>query len=116
MMATITLEIPDSLAEQVAQMRDRLPELLALSLKQPALPAATYRHILDFLVSNPSSTQIAAFAPPMEVQERLRTLLERSALGHLSPAEEAELDAYERIEHLMVLIKAGSLAYLTTPS
>jgi len=39
--------------------------------------------------------------------------LERSALGQLSPAEESELDEYERIEHLMVLIKAG---YLTTPS
>jgi hypothetical protein len=108
-MATITVEIPDELVEQVARLRDRLPELLALSLWQPALPAATYRYILDFLAGNPSPEQIAAFGPPPQVQARLRTLLERSAEGHLSPAEVAELDEYERIEHVMVMIKAGSL-------
>lgn len=112
-MTTITVEIPDELADQVAQMRDRLPELLALSLRQPALPATTYRAILGFLASNPSSAQIAAFAPPPEVQARLRTLLERSAQGNLSPTEVAELDEYERTEHLMVMIKAGNLPYLT---
>jgi len=110
---TITVEIPDELAEQVAQMRDRIPELLALSLRQPALPAATYRAILGFLASNPSPAEIAAFVPPPEVQARLRTLLERGAQGHLSPNEAAELDEYERIEHLMVMIKAGSLPYLS---
>jgi hypothetical protein len=110
--ATITVEIPDELAGQLAPIRERLPELLALSLKQPALPAATYRAILDFLASNPSPEQIAAFSPPPDVQERLRLLLERSAQGQLSPAEDAELNEYERIEHLMVLIKAGSLPFL----
>jgi hypothetical protein len=63
-MTTITVEIPDELAEQVGQLRDRLPELLTLSLRQPALPAATYRAILGFLASDPSPAQIAAFAPP----------------------------------------------------
>ncbi|PDV99277.1 hypothetical protein [Candidatus Chloroploca asiatica] len=57
-MATITLEIPDALAEQIAQMQDRLPELLSLSLKQPALPAATYRAILAFLACNPSPAEV----------------------------------------------------------
>lgn len=111
-MATITVEIPDDLLEQVAQLRDRLPELVALSIRQPALPAATYRYILDFLASNPSAEQITAFGPPLEVQTRLRALLERSAQGHLTPAEVVELEEYERIEHLMVMIKAGSLPYL----
>jgi hypothetical protein len=112
-MTIITVEIPDELAEQVAQMRDRIPELLVLSLRQPALPAATYRSILGFLASSPSPAEIATFAPAPEVQARLHTLLERSAQGSLSPTETAELDEYERIEHLMVMIKAGSLPYLT---
>lgn len=59
-MATITLDISDELADQLAGMRDRLPELLALSLHQPALPAALYRHVLDFLASNPTPEQITA--------------------------------------------------------
>ncbi len=31
-MATITIDIPDELSDQLAQVRDRIPELLALSL------------------------------------------------------------------------------------
>jgi hypothetical protein len=38
-MATVTIEVPDELSELVAQAGDRLPELLAQSLKEPTLPA-----------------------------------------------------------------------------
>ncbi len=115
-MPVITVEIPDELVEQVSQLRDRLPELLALSLHQPALPAATYRDILDFLASNPSPQQIAAFRPAPEIQARLRALLDRSRDGQLTEAEQRELDEYARIEHLMVMIKAGTLPYLAPAS
>lgn len=111
-MAKITLEVSDELSERLAQVSDRLPELLALSLQQPALPAHTYRYILDFLASNPTPEQIAAFGPTLAMQERLRTLLERSKAGNLTPTEQAELDEYERIEHLVILLKAGNLSYL----
>jgi hypothetical protein len=45
-MAQITLNVPDDLSNQLLQLGDRLPELLALSLQQPALPAQLYRQIL----------------------------------------------------------------------
>ena len=32
-MRTITLQVPDELADQLAAVQDRLPELLALSLR-----------------------------------------------------------------------------------
>jgi hypothetical protein len=48
------------------------------------------------------------------MQERLRTLVTRSKAGELTPVEVKELDEYERIEHLMVMIKAGNLTYLGT--
>src|SRR5919202_1165758 len=41
-MRTITLEMPDELADQLAAIQDRLPELLALSLRQPALCGLRY--------------------------------------------------------------------------
>ena len=112
-MTSITIELPDDLAEQLAQARDRLPELLALSLQQPALPASLYRSILTFLASSPTPAQLAEFRPSAEMQARLRTLLARNKAGQLTPAEQAELDEYERIEHLIVMLKAGSLPYLT---
>ena len=113
-MATITIDIPDELSAQLVQVRDRLPELLALSLQQPAVPAHIYREILDFLASQPTPDEILAFRPTPEMQARLRTLLDRSHAGQLTPAEQAELDEFERIEHVLVLLKAGSLPHLTS--
>jgi hypothetical protein len=118
----ITIEVPEELSVALAQVgdseallqADRLPELLALSLQQPALPAHIYRYILNFLASNPTPEQIAAFRPTPEMQERLRTLLQLSKAGELTPTEQKELDEYEQIEHLVIMLKAGSLSYITT--
>ncbi len=112
-MAKITLDILDELSDQLAQVGDRLPELLCLSLQQTAIPAHIYRYILDFLISKPTTDQILAFRPTPEMNERLQTLLSRSQAGILTPSEQREFDEYERIEHLMIMLKAGSLSYLT---
>ncbi len=112
-MATITIDIPDELSVQLDQVRDRLPELLALSLHQPAVPAHLYRAILDFLATKPTPEEIAGFRPDPAMQERLHLLLDRSYAGYLTSAEQAELDELERIEHIMVLLKSGSLPALT---
>jgi hypothetical protein len=112
-MATVTIEVPDELSELVAQAGDRLPELLAQSLKEPTLPAHVYRYVLDFLASRPTLDQVAAFSPTSEMTDRLRMLIERESRGEITPSEKAELDEYERLEHLMVMIKSGDLQYLT---
>jgi hypothetical protein len=112
-MATVTIEVPDELSELVAQAGDRLPELLAQSLREPTLPAHVYRYVLDFLASRPTPEQVAAFGPTPEMTDRLRTLLERESKGETTAAEKAEFDEYERLEHLMVMIKSGNLRHLT---
>jgi hypothetical protein len=112
-MATVTIEIPDELSDLVAQAGDRLPELLAQSLKEPTLPAHVYRYVLDFLASRPTPDQVAAFGPTSEMIDRLRMLLGQESRGEMTPAEQAELDEYERLEHLMVMIKSGALQHLT---
>jgi hypothetical protein len=111
-MPKITLEVSEELSQQLTQVGDRLPELLALSLQQPAVPGHIYRYILDFLSSDPTPQQIAEFRPTSEMQERLRTLLTRSKLDQLTPNEIKELEEYEQIEHLIVMMKAGNLACL----
>jgi hypothetical protein len=68
----------------------------------------------DFLASQPTIAQIAAFGPTPEMTERLQTLLARQAAGDITPTEMAELDEYERIEHLMIRLKAGALSSLTS--
>ena len=47
------------------------------------------------------------------MQDRLSTLLAHSKAGTLTPTESKELNEYERIEHLIVMIKTGNLAYLS---
>ena len=111
-MAIITIEVPDELSELIAQAGDRLPELLTQSLRQPALPSHVYRYVLNFLASNPNAEEVVTFGPAPEMIERLRTLMARAAAGDLTPTERDELDEYERLEHLMVMIKAGNLHYL----
>ncbi|YAF95387.1 MAG: hypothetical protein AB3A66_22965 [Nodularia sp. CChRGM 3473] len=111
----ITIDVPDELREQLAQVGDRLPELLALSLQQPPLPARIYHYILNFLASQPTPEQIIAFRPTPEMQIRLQTLLVRSKAGELTLPEQQELDEYERIEHLIVMLKTGSLPHQIAP-
>ena len=112
-MATVTIEVPDELSELLEQAGDRLPELLARSLREPALPAHAYRYVLDFLAARPTPEELAAFGPTPGMVERLRALLGREAGGEITPAEKAELDEYERLEHLMLMIKSGALQHLT---
>jgi hypothetical protein len=117
-MRTITLQVPDELADQLAAVQDRLPELLALSLRQPALPAQLYRYrtILTFLAGAPSAEEIAAFAPPPEAQQRLQALRVAERTGTLTAIERAALDELERIEHLVILLKSGALPTLAAAS
>jgi len=108
-MPTVTVEVPDELTARLNQIGERLPELLALSLEQPAIPAKLYRDILSFLASDPSPEKILAFRPAPEIIERLKTLLARETAGEITQTEKEELEEFEQIEHLMVMIKAGNL-------
>ena len=112
LMPKLTVEIPSELAERLSGMEERLPELLNLSLQQPPLPSQIYRYILDFIASNPTPEEIAAFGPTPEMKNRLKQLLDRNLAGDLTSWEQQELAEYERIEHLVAIFKAGSLHYL----
>lgn len=110
-MTTITLEVSDELAQAIDPVQDRLPEILALGLGQLSpIPANVYRYILEFLASEPTSAEIAAFRPTPAMEERLQKLVERERESKLSEAEVKELDEYERIEHLVLMLKSGHLS------
>jgi hypothetical protein len=111
-MATLTLEISDELMAQLAPVQDQLPELLHRCLLPPTLSAEVYRYILDFLASQPTPEEIAAFRPTLAMQQRLRYLCDR-AEDTITLEESQELEEYEQIEHLIVLLKSGNLSSLT---
>jgi hypothetical protein len=111
-MPKITLDVSDELAQQIAAVGERLPELLSLSLQRSPVPTQIYHYILDFLTSNPTPEQIAAFRPTPAMVERLQNLLSKNKSGNLTKSEQSELDEYERIEHLIIMLKSGNLRYL----
>lgn len=116
-MVQITIEVPEDLAERLAAVQDRLPEVLARGLDQssPSLNEV-YRYVLEFLTSNPSPQAVIDFKPTPAVQERISELLEKNREGQLTPAEAAELDEYVRIDTAISLLKARAFKELKAHS
>lgn len=116
-MVEITIKVPEALAERLAAVRNRLPEVLAIGLKElPSLPNEVYRYILQFLASNPSPQSILDFKPTPAMQERISELLEKNSASPLTLAETAELDEYEHIENFIRKLKVQALKAVQAPS
>jgi len=118
-MAELTLKIPDELAQRLEPIRDRLPDLLyqLLEKMQPSGEIAegesncdrafnVYQEIVNFLVRQPTPEEIVAFKVSSQTQKRLQLLLDKNRESMLSSEEMAELDTYEELEHLIILLKA----------
>jgi hypothetical protein len=121
-MAELTIQVPDELAQRLEPYRNRLPELLTRAVENilpstsstdllpsvvnPTDAPVAYAEVLDFLVTRPTPQEIVAFKVSAEAQERIRTLLDKNQDGRLTETETAELDLYEQLEHMMILLKA----------
>lgn len=120
-MTTITLEVPDELAARINPIREQLPDLInkALRLSEDEkaiaeIPSksnpAVLSETLDFLASGPTPEQIIAHKVSPAMQERLEELLDKNREEGLTEEEEEELDVYEQVDHLMILLKARARA------
>ncbi len=126
-MAQLTIQVPDELATRLEPLLHRLPEILSQLLETPTpslksetltltnsvdIPP-TYIEVLDFLIKRPTPEAIAAFKVSPQAQTRLQTLLEKNRAGTLNETETAELDIYEQLNQLMILLKARAYASIT---
>jgi len=116
-MVEITIEVPESLAERLAAVRDRLPEVLARALDASApLPNEVYRYVLEFLASNPAPQAVVDFKLTPDMQDRVSELLGKNRAGQLTSAESAELDEYQRINRFVRKFKIQALQDLKVTS
>ena len=74
--------------------------------------AAVYDELLDLLAESAEAERVLAFRLSAAKQARLDALLEKNREGTLTAAETAELEAYERFEHVVRLLKARVLQKL----
>ena len=68
--------------------------------------------ILDFIAAGKTPESIIAFRPTPSVTQRVKSLVEKKKEGFISSDEEAELDDFFQLEHLMILAKARARHYL----
>ena len=115
-MVQITLQLSNDLAERLAPFQDRLPELLERGLTEllsdESGDAFDAEEIIAILASQPTPEQILAIKPKDVLQNRVSDLLAQSKAGTLNAKEEAELERYLTIEHLVRLAKAHAYKQL----
>ena len=68
-------------------------------------PSPIYDEVLEFLVSSPTPEQIIAFHASDATQVRVRELLVANKNSVLTPEQEAELDQFEQVNHLVNMLK-----------
>ncbi len=108
------MQVPDNLAQRLQPMYDWLPTVLELSLigfKTPAVQTAS--EIIEFLAKGPTTNEVMAYHVSDRAQERLGRLLSINEAGLASEEERVELDEIEKIEHVMILLKAQAQEKLT---
>jgi hypothetical protein len=109
-MLEITIQVPDEMADRLQRYRERLPEVLERGLRdvmaEDVRPFGDENVVLEVLANQPSPQQILGLQPSSEMQARVSMLLDKSKEGGLSSQEEAELERYLVVEHLVRLAKA----------
>ena len=78
----------------------------------PMDDTAIYDDLLDLLAESVQAERVLAFRLSTAKQARLDVLLDKNRDGTLTAEERAELDAYERFEHVVRLLKARVLQKL----
>jgi len=116
MTVEITVQVSDVLGKQLQRVRGRLPEILERGL-QEVLAEKPWEFedentVMELLASQPSPGQVLSIRPSPEFQTRVSELLRRNKEGELSKREEAELERYLTVEHLVRLAKAHAYKQL----
>ena len=125
-MAQITIEVPDEFAQRLEPFQSQIYELftrfISATLPDEFAEGApltdldttneTYQEVLDFLVSQPTSQQIVDFKVSESVQSRLKSLLQKSHDSSIGTDKKEELDLYEQLDALVVLLKVKALTSL----
>ncbi len=116
MMVEITVRVPNTLGQRLQRVRERLPEILERGLREvqseESVEFQDENAIMELLTSRPSPEEVLSIRPSPELQSHVSKLLQRSKQGDLSRQEEAELERYLMLEHLVRLAKAHAYKQL----
>lgn len=110
-MVQMTMQVPDELAKRIQPISSWLPTIIELSLVGcKTLATRTASEVIEFLLNNPSAQEVIGYHVSDEAQVRLRRLLALNEAGILAESEQLELDELQKIEHIIVMLKARIMA------
>lgn len=118
-MSSVTLTLPDDLAERMRDLADRIPRTFEVALRSvlradaPTVDAVD--EVTQFLTTLPTPEQILAFRASPAVEERISALMEKNRTAGLSEDEEREWQTYEYAGHLVRMAKANAALKLKDP-
>lgn len=112
----VILDLPDEVATQVQHLKDKLPQVLELGLRElNAINQSEFSgltEVLEFLASLPNPETVIALRPSKALQEQLSNLLEKNKTVGLTPTEEQLWQGYQYLEHIVRMAKARALIKL----
>lgn len=71
-----------------------------------------HREFIEFFTAAPTLEAIAAYHLSPQAEAAISHLLASAKAGTLTPAEQAELDSYDHLEHLITMMKLHALEML----
>jgi hypothetical protein len=75
-----------------------------------------YLELIDFIAGGSTPEQVVAFRPSLEAQNRIEALIAKAKEDQLGPDEQAELDYFFQLEHILRVAKARAEQILTRAS
>lgn len=106
-MVQMTMHVSEELAERLRPIGSWLPTVVELGLVGfKTVAAATATEVIEFLSRNPTPQAVLDYHVSERAQGRLQRLLALNAAGMLGEDEQLELDELQRIEHIIILLKA----------
>ncbi len=75
-----------------------------------------YLELIDFIAGGTTPEQVIAFRPSAEAQQRVEQLIRRAKEDCLAPDEQAELDHFFHLEHILRVAKARAEQILARAS
>ena len=80
------------------------------------MASATAAEVIEFLSQSPTPQGVLNYHISEHSQLRLQRLFTLNAAGMLGESEQQELDELQRIEHILILLKAQSAEQLQRAS
>ena len=76
------------------------------------MPVLAYEEIVDFIAAGSTPSRVVAFQPSAATKAHVAELIQREKSSGLAPSEQAELNHFLQLEHVMRLAKARARLHL----